>query len=112
MVKPQAQEPDMSGENGSGGLFSRKTAAAEQRAHTHGSGAAVADAAVEASPSREHRTIDGDHARPAEPLPDSEKVDHLAAKKAAAEDDTEALIDESVEESFPASDPPSASKFT
>ena len=89
-----------------------KRQAKEERAMTHGSGAAAADTAVEGKPSLEERHFSGEHSRPAKPLVEGEKHDHLADKKAMVGDDTEALIDESVEESFPASDPPSASKFT
>ncbi len=99
-----------------GGLFGAskedKRQAKEERAMTHGSGGAAADTAVEGKPSLEERHFDGAHSRPAEPLPEGQTHDHLAEKKAMVGDDTEALIDESVEESFPASDPPSASKFT
>jgi hypothetical protein len=47
------------------------------------------------------------YARPAEPIPKGETVDQLAERKREVGDDVEALIDETVEESFPASDPPS-----
>ena len=50
------------------------------------------------------------HARTATPL--DAKPDQLAHKEEQAEDRQEALIDESVEESFPASDPPSAKRIT
>ena len=83
-----------------------------ERGHAHGSGGAVADAAVEGRPGPEHREPQGASARIVTPLPEGETPDHLADKKALAESDEEALTDESIEESFPASDPPSASKFT
>ena len=54
----------------------------------------------------------GPYSRAAEPLPEDETHDQLADKEAAAEDRQEALIDESLEESFPASDPPSAKHIT
>jgi hypothetical protein len=50
--------------------------------------------------------------RKVEPLPEGEKPDHLAEHVDLAEDRQEALIDESLEESFPASDPPSAKRIT
>jgi len=50
--------------------------------------------------------------RKVEPLPEGEKPDHLTDQLATAEDRQEALIDESLEESFPASDPPSAKHIT
>lgn len=50
--------------------------------------------------------------RKVEPLAEGEKLDHLAEHLAQAEDRQEALIDESLEESFPASDPPSAKHIT
>jgi hypothetical protein len=47
--------------------------------------------------------------RPPEP---GEKVDHLADNVERAESRQEALIDEGLEESFPASDPPSVKRIT
>lgn len=47
-----------------------------------------------------------------EPLPEGEKHDQLADHVELAEDRQEALIDESLDESFPASDPPSAKRIT
>lgn len=47
-----------------------------------------------------------------EPLPEGEKHDQLAEHMDLAEDRQEALIDESLDESFPASDPPSAKHIT
>jgi hypothetical protein len=47
-----------------------------------------------------------------EPTPEGEKHDQLADHVELAEDRQEALIDESLEESFPASDPPSAKHIT
>ena len=41
-----------------------------------------------------------------------EKMDQLAEKDAASEDRQEALLDEGIEESFPASDPVSAKHIT
>lgn len=51
-------------------------------------------------------------ARSATPLADGEKPDQLARNLDQAENRQEALIDESLEESFPASDPPSAKRIT
>ena len=47
-----------------------------------------------------------------EPVAEGEKYDQLAEHVDDAEDRQEALIDESLEESFPASDPPSAKRIT
>ena len=44
--------------------------------------------------------------------PDKGKVDQLADRQRAAENRQEELIDEAVEESFPASDPPSPKHIT
>jgi hypothetical protein len=52
-------------------------------------------------------TGEGPHSREAEPLAEDEVCDQLAHHEGKAEDRQEALIDESLEESFPASDPPS-----
>jgi hypothetical protein len=84
----------------------------EPRHFTHGAGGAMADAATEASPRREDYLPDSPHAQPAKPLKPNEKPDQLAEKAAASEDRQEARLDESVEESFPASDPPSAHHIT
>lgn len=67
----------------------------------------TADLAVEGKPRLADRLVDAPYARPAEPLADGETVDQLAEKKAVTGDAHEAMIDEAVEESFPASDPPS-----
>lgn len=83
------------------------------RAFTHGSGGAAADSAVEGRVKLEDRHIDTPHARVAKhPLKDDEKHDQLASKERQAESRQEALIDESLEESFPSSDPPSAKHIT
>lgn len=50
--------------------------------------------------------------RTVEPVPEGEKHDQLSEHLDQAEDRQEALIDESLEESFPASDPPSAKHIT
>lgn len=83
-----------------------------KRAFTHGSGGAGADMAVEGSPKPEDRHIEVPHARPAEALSEHEKHDHMAEKEANAEDRQEALVDEAVEETFPASDPISPKHIT
>jgi hypothetical protein len=80
----------------------------ERRALEHGSSGSTADLAVEGRPRLADRFIDAPYARAAEPLPDGERLDQLAEKKAVVGDDAEALLDEAIEESFPASDPPSS----
>lgn len=69
----------------------------------------AADYAVEAEPRKEDHQPLAPHARRAEPVPEREKPDQLAAKKAKAESDQDALLDEAIEESFPGSDPISPS---
>ena len=54
--------------------------------------------------------VDTPHARKAERL--HGKPDQLSEKHGDAEDRQEALIDEGVEETFPASDPVSAKRIT
>ena len=82
------------------------------RAFTHGSSGANADMAVEAVPQHEDRHIEAPHAREVEPLPEGEKHDQLAEKKANAESHQEALLDEAIEETFPGSDPISPKHIT
>jgi hypothetical protein len=84
----------------------------ERRAMEHGSSGSAADVAVEGKPRLEDRYVDAPYARPAEPVPDGQRLDQLAEKKAVVGDAQEALIDEAVEESFPASDPPSPNHVT
>jgi hypothetical protein len=84
----------------------------KNRAFSHGSSGAAADSAVEGKPKLEDRHIETPHARPATPLGENEKPDQLADKTASAEDRQEALLDEGIEESFPASDPVSAKRIT
>jgi hypothetical protein len=79
----------------------------EARALEHGSSGSTADLAVEGRPNLDDRFMDVPYARPCEPIGDGEVIDQLAEKKAVVGDDQEALTDEGVEESFPASDPPS-----
>lgn len=85
----------------------------EDRAFSHGSGGAAADAAVEGRPKLEDRHIETPHSRKAtHPLGENEKPDQLASKAREAEDRQEALLDEGIEESFPSSDPPSVKRIT
>lgn len=85
----------------------RQDARENRRALEHGSSNSTADYAVEGRPNPEDRFIDAPYARPAKPLAPDEKPDQLADKVAQTKDAEEARTDESVEESFPASDPPS-----
>lgn len=78
-----------------------------ERALEHGSSGSTADMAVEGRPKLEDRFTDAPYARPAPPTPKGENLDQLAAKKAETGDAVEAKVDEAIEESFPASDPPS-----
>lgn len=50
--------------------------------------------------------------RPIRPTPEGEKFDHLAKREQDAESRQEALLDEAIEESFPASDPISPKHIT
>ena len=50
--------------------------------------------------------------RPIRPTPDGEKFDHMAKREESAESRQEALLDEAIEESFPASDPISPKHIT
>ncbi len=61
-------------------------------------------------PKRRARETEGPHSRPI--ADKSSKHDHLDPHLRNAEDRQEALIDEGVEESFPASDPPSPKHIT
>lgn len=84
-----------------------------ERAFSHGSSGATADMASD--PQRaveEHRHIDAPATRPADPLPEGEKHDHMAQREAEAEDRQEALLDEAIEETFPGSDPISPKHIT
>jgi hypothetical protein len=84
----------------------------EPRHFTDGASGAMADAATEAAPRKDDHAPDSPHARPAPPLAKHEKHDQLAEKEAVSEDREEARVDEGVEETFPASDPPSAHHIT
>ena len=78
-----------------------------------GAGASNADAAPTDAPVCADGEEGASHARPAdEPLDPEGKHDQLAAKEQEAEDRQEALIDEGVEETFPASDPVSVKRIT
>jgi len=70
------------------------------------------DRVSEADVKEAFQTEDTPTTRAVEPPPEGEKHDHLAEHLEIAEDRQEALIDESLEESFPASDPPSAKHIT
>jgi hypothetical protein len=84
----------------------------EARHFTHGSGGALADSAPDAEVTREDHDVAAPHAKPAKPLKPGEKPDQLAQKEAASEDRDEARLDEAIEETFPASDAPSAHHIT
>jgi hypothetical protein len=83
-----------------------------ERAFSHGSSGSTADMAVEGVCKPEDRHIDVPHAREAKRLPEGEKHDQLAEKKARAESHQEALLDEAIEETFPGSDPISPKHIT
>jgi hypothetical protein len=85
----------------------------ENRHFTHGTSASTADMAVEGKPTHIDKPAETPHSRHITP-PKSphRKVDHLADKVKKSGSRREALIDESIEESFPASDPPSAKHIT
>jgi len=84
----------------------------EVRHFTHGAGGAMADAAAEASPRHADHLPDSPHSQAAPLLASDEKPDQLAEKEAVSENREEARLDEGLEESFPASDPPSAHHIT
>lgn len=77
-----------------------------------GAGASKADAAPDATPICHDGEENADYAKRAKPLAPDEKPDQLADKTRAAEDRQEALMDEAVEETFPASDPVSPKHIT
>lgn len=70
----------------------------------------ASDAAPRERPTYRDRASDAPHARPAED--DRTLDDHLARKVDGSEDRQEALVDEAVEETFPASDPISPKHIT
>ncbi len=83
----------------------------ERRKFTHGSSGATADMASDPKGSiEEHRRPEEAPARRIKPTPENQKHDQLEGRE--AENRQEALIDEGVEESFPASDPVSAKRIT
>ena len=90
----------------------KQTEEEARRAFAHGSSGSTADMAVEGRCKPEDRHIETPHAREAEPLAEGKKLDHLADKKARAESDQEALLDEALEETFPSSDPISPKHIT
>ena len=91
----------------------RQTEEQAKRSFSHGSSGATSDMASDPQKAvEEHRHIDAPHTRPADPLPDDKKVDHMAEREALAEDRQEALLDEALEETFPGSDPISPKHIT
>jgi hypothetical protein len=90
----------------------KQTEEEAKRALILGSSGSTAGMAVEGSPNPEDRHIETPHARRAEPLPRGKKHDQLADKKAKAESHQDALLDESLEETFPSSDPISPKHIT
>lgn len=93
-------------------MAQKQTEEEAKRAFTHGSSGATADMAVEGQVKHEDKHIEAPHARPAKPLAEEGKHDHLAEKEARAEDRQEALLDEAIEETFPSSDPISPKHIT
>lgn len=84
-----------------------------KRAFSHGSSQAAADMASDPKKAiEEHRHIEAPSNRPASPLKDGEKLDHMAEREAETEDRQEALLDEAIEETFPSSDPISPKHIT
>jgi len=68
------------------------------------------DDAAPGQPRRSDHDVDTPHARRVDPI--EGKHDHLDDKHGTAEDRQEALVDEGIEETFPASDPVSAKRIT
>ena len=90
-----------------------KSESTRDRAFSHGSGGAAADSAVEGRPKLADRHAGVPPTRIAKhPLIDDEINDQLAEKVALAENRQEALLDEGLEEGFPASDPVSVKRIT
>ncbi len=76
-------------------------------------GAANADAAPAGAPDRRDQDEDAPHSRAADQsIALHETPDQLAGKQRDDEDRQEALLDEGVEETFPASDPLSVKRIT
>jgi hypothetical protein len=91
----------------------KQTEEEAQRAFSHGSSGATSDMASDPQKAvEEHRHIDAPSSRPVKPLPEGQKVDHMAEREAEAEDRQEALLDEAIEETFPGSDPISPKHIT
>jgi hypothetical protein len=85
----------------------------EERHFTHGTSSSTADMAAEGEIRAEDKSFEAPHAREAlHPLAEDEKHDQLAGKVAQSESRQEALLDEGLEESFPASDPVSVKHIT
>lgn len=86
---------------------------AQEHPFTDAPAASKADTASEGEIRSEDKSFDAPHAREAShPLAEDEKHDQLAGKVAEAESRQEALLDEGLEESFPASDPVSVKRIT
>ena len=84
-----------------------------ERAFTHGSSGATADMASDPKCDiGEQRHVETPASRPAKPMAEGQKVDHMAEREAKAEDRQEALLDEAIEETFPGSDPISPKHIT
>ena len=91
----------------------KQTEEQAKRAFSHGSSGATSDMASDPQKAiEEHRHIDAPSQRQVEPMPEGQKVDHMAEREAAAEDRQEALLDEALEETFPSSDPISPKHIT
>ena len=91
----------------------KQTEKQAQRSFSHGSSGATADMASDPQKAiEEHRHIEAPASRPVTPLPEGEKMDHMAEREAEAEDRQEALLDEAIEETFPGSDPISPKHIT
>ncbi|HWA60346.1 MAG TPA: hypothetical protein VG939_03180 [Caulobacteraceae bacterium] len=93
-------------------MFKRKKREAEPRHFTHGASGAMADAAPAGDPRPDENLPDAPYSRKVEPLGENEKPDQLAKKEAVSKNRREALLEEGLEESFPASDPVSAHHIT
>lgn len=91
----------------------RQTEEQAKRSFSHGSSSAASDMASDPHKAiEEHRHVDAPATRPAHPMPDDRKIDHLAQREAESEDRQEALLDEAIEETFPGSDPISPKHIT
>ena len=91
----------------------KQTEQEAKRAFSHGSSGATSDMASDPHKAvEEHRSVDAPPTRPARRLPDGQKHDAMAEREAKAEDRQEALLDEAIEETFPASDPISPKRIT